>query len=191
MKEGWRCEPEEGRIEKRERIGGERDGERSEADEAGGLGKERREVDKKEEVEPMREGDKKERVEPVRRTSAPLEKAEGKGREQDQIEKEVGTRAGGADGVDGAGGARGACPGSGGAGGGDMTIESPSKKEATESDRIGKIEQPMSDKLDSPVKKFSDPPARLDDDHPTHLLEEEEPHQGQQKAAGLQLPLVS
>ena len=179
-----RCEPEAGRIEKRERIGGERDEERGEADEAGGSGNERREVDKKEEVEPLREGDKKERVEPVRRTSSPLEK------EQNQMEKEVGTRADRAGGADGAGGA---C-------GGEMTIESPaSKKEATESDRIGKTEQPMTDKLDSLVNKFSDPPARLDDDHPArlddehpaHLFEEEEPHQGQQKAAGLQLPLVS
>ena len=139
LKEGWRCEP-------------------------GGSGNERREVDKKEEVEP------------VRRTSSPLEK------EQNQMEKEVGTRADRAGGADGAGGA---C-------GGEMTIESPaSKKEATESDRIGKTEQPMSDKLDSPVKRFSDPPACLNDDHPARLLEEEEPHQGQQKAAGLQLPLVS
>ena len=118
LKEGWRCEPEEGRIEKRERIGGERDEERGEADEAGGSGNERREVDKKERVEPLREVDKKERVELMRRTSSPLGKAEGQGREQDQT-------------------------------------------------------------------------AHLNDDHPARVLDEEEPHQGQQKAAGLQLPLVS
>ena len=82
-----------------------------------------------------------------------------------------------------------------------MTIESPGracaplqgKNETKESEQVGKI------KLDSPVKKARNlpvkmvlnPPGRLPDDLTTPLPEEEEPQQGQEKVAGLQLPLVS